>query len=152
MIRHQIENMNPASLYGIEENCAEEPKSFGIMMGLLRSPALPNAQKILVKATAKPPVIEHSNIDIAMKIIEGRKRQEKGHRFLEWPFQVLNSLNLQRYDQRIKLRDSDIESQSSDTDENGEDSDGDDEEQGADANIMLDSAMSPGKIKVGNLD
>ena len=142
-IRRKIDDLNPASLHQINETRAEEPKLFGSVMGLLKCPALPKAQQLLVKSSAKPPVMEHGHMDMAMKTKEGIIRQSEGHRFLEWPFQILNSLNLQRFQQKVKMRDSDLESQSSDTDENGDDGD-DDEEQGADANIRMEINIHPG--------
>ena len=149
-LRRQVDEMNPASLHQIEEIRADKPIKFGQIMNLLKSPALPNAQQLLVKATAQPPVIAHDQMDLVMRTKEGEVRQADGYRFLEWPFQILNSLNLQRYDQKVKMRDSDLDSQSSDTDENGEDSE-DDDEQGADANIQLMTTSPCGKNPSYNL-
>ena len=144
-LRREVSELNPASLHRIEEKKADQPKMFGQIMHLLKSPSLPNSQQILVKATAKPPVIAHAMIDEGMKRKEGSIRLTTGHRFLEWPYQILNGLNLQRFDHKVKLRDSDMDSQSSDTDENGSDDSDNDEEQGADANIHVDMNISPGK-------
>ena len=148
MLRRKVDEMNPASLHRIENKLADEPKAFGQVMNLLKSPALPNAQRLLVNASAKPPVIENNTVDLAMTIKEGRIRQGKGYRFLEWPFQILNSLNLERFDHVIKMRDNDMDSQSSDTDENGNDDSGDDDEQGADADVQMAMDISPGEYQL----
>ena len=143
LIRRKINDLDPASLHRIEDKMADEPRFYGPIVHLLKSQSLPILQRILVKSSAKPPVIEHRYVDEAMKMAEGSVRKSRGYRFLEWPFQILNALNIQRFDQKVKLRDSDG-SESSDTDENGSDS-SDDEEQGADANILLAREIPQGK-------
>ena len=141
LIKRKIDQLDLATFRNLESKMAEEPRLFGVFSSEFRCPALPMIQQLLIQAHAFPPVIENSLVGTTMMMQEGTVRQAKGYRYLEWPYYVLNGLNLKRFNESTKLRLSDLSDTESDTDENGSDG-SDDDEQGADANIVISSHES----------